>query len=216
MRILDISVGIDEKLPVWPGDPQPALSWVGRMTSGDIANISAMSMGAHTGTHIDAPLHFLEDADSLDHIALSALIGEAQVLEVPEDVTLITADVLSAGEQIHCERVLLKTRNSRFWEGEGDRFRQDFTALDVSAAEYLVQRGVCLVGIDYLSIAPYEDPAPTHTLLLQAKVVILECVNLSEAAAGRYQLVCLPMKLTGREAAPARAVLISDEMRVAI
>jgi arylformamidase len=106
--------------------------------------------------------------------------------------------------------VLLKTRNSYFWAGSGGEFRQDFTALDASAAEYLVRHGVRLVGIDYLSIAPYDEPSPTHKLLLRAKVVILESIDLSEAKAGVYQLVCLPMKLTGREAAPARAVLIIE------
>ena len=210
MKILDISVGIDEKLPVWPGDPKPEISWIGRISAGDPANITALSMGAHTGTHIDAPLHFLENAETLDDFSLSTLIGEAQVIVVPDAVSLITADILHSLEEIRCERVLLKTRNSQFWEGEGLPFQQNFTALDVSAAEYLVRHGVRLVGIDYLSIAPFDEASPTHTLLLQAKVVILESLNLSEAAAGFYQLVCLPIKLTGREAAPARAVLIVE------
>ena len=210
MKIFDISVGIDENLPVWPGDPKPELSWIGRISAGDLSNITEINIGAHTGTHIDAPLHFLPDGGTLDSIALSTLVGEAQVLEVPENVTLITAEVLSMLEEIRCERVLLKTRNSQFWSGEGSQFRQDFTALDASAAEYLVRHGVRLVGIDYLSIAPYDEPSPTHKLLLRAKVVILESIDLSEAKAGVYQLVCLPMKLTGREAAPARAVLIIE------
>ncbi len=210
MKIFDISVGIDENLPVWPGDPKPELSWIGRISAGDLSNITEINIGAHTGTHIDAPLHFLPDGGTLDSIALSTLVGEAQVLEVPENVTLITAEVLSMLEEIRCERVLLKTRNSHFWAGSGGEFRQDFTALDASAAEYLVRHGVRLVGIDYLSIAPFEDPTPTHKLLLQEQVVILESINLSGVTAGTYQLVCLPMKLTGREAAPARAVLIIE------
>jgi len=210
MKIIDISVGIDENLPVWPGDPNPHLSWIGSINAGDSANITGISMGAHTGTHIDAPLHFLQNGASLDEIALSTLIGDAQVLEVPGDAALITAEVLTSLEEICCERLLLKTRNSQFWSGSGLEFRQDFTALDVSAAEFLVRRGVRLIGIDYLSIAPFNDPTPTHTLLLRQNVVILESINLADVPAGFYQLVCLPIKLTAREAAPVRAVLISD------
>ncbi len=210
MKIIDISVGIDENLPVWPGDPNPELSWIGSINAGDSANITGLSMGAHTGTHIDAPLHFLQNGASLDEIALSTLIGDAQVLEVPGDAALISAEVLTGLEEIRCERLLLKTRNSQFWSGSGLEFRQDFTALDVSAAEFLVRRGVRLIGIDYLSIAPFNDPTPTHTLLLRQNVVILESINLADVPAGFYQLVCLPIKLTAREAAPVRAVLISD------
>jgi len=210
MKIIDISVGIDENLPVWPGDPNPHLSWIGSINAGDAANITGISMGAHTGTHIDAPLHFLQNGASLDEISLSTLIGDAQVLEVPGDAALITAEVLTSLEEICCERLLLKTRNSQFWSGSGLEFRQDFTALDVSAAEFLVRRGVRLIGIDYLSIAPFNDPTPTHTLLLRQNVVILESINLADVPAGFYQLVCLPIKLTAREAAPVRAVLISD------
>ena len=210
MKIIDISVGIDGNLPVWPGDPNPELSWIGSISAGDSANITGISMGAHTGTHIDAPLHFLQNGASLDEIDFSTLIGDAQVLEVPGDAALITAEVLTALEEIRCERLLLKTRNSQFWSGSGLEFRQDFTALDVSAAEFLVRRGVRLIGIDYLSIAPFNDPTPTHTLLLRQNVVILESINLADVPAGFYQLVCLPLKLTAREAAPVRAVLISD------
>jgi len=210
MKIIDISVGIDENLPVWPGDPNPHLSWIGSINAGDSANITGISMGAHTGTHIDAPLHFLQNGASLDEISLSTLIGDAQVLEVPGDAALITAEVLTSLEEICCERLLLKTRNSQFWSGSGLEFRQDFTALDVSAAEFLVRRGVRLIGIDYLSIAPFNDPTPTHTLLLRQNVVILESINLADVPAGFYQLVCLPIKLTAREAAPVRAVLICD------
>ncbi len=208
MHFLDISVGIDENLPIWPGDPTPEVSWISEISAGEPANISAIKIGAHTGTHIDAPLHFLSDGVSLDSIDLSVLVGEAQVLEIPSDVRLITAKILDGLEGITCERVLLKTRNSRFWSEEGAGFREDFTALDVSAAEYLVRQGVRLVGIDYLSIAPYDDPVPTHAFLLKNQVAILESLNLSQASAGKYFLVCLPLKLTGREAAPARAVLV--------
>jgi len=208
MRIFDISVGIDENLPVWPGDPEPVIKWIGRLEAGDQANISALNFGAHTGTHIDAPFHFLPDGQALDAIPLSTLIGDAQVLAVPEDVFLITADVLRSLQKIKSERLLLKTRNSRFWSESQAQFRTDFTALDSSAAEYIVQAGVRLVGVDYLSVAPYDNPSPTHEILLRAGVVILESLDLSQVSAGRYELICLPIKLTGREAAPARAVLI--------
>jgi len=208
MEIYDISVGIDENLPIWPGDPRPSITWLGKLSAGDVANISALDLGAHTGTHIDAPLHFLADGMGLDGFPLSTLIGDVQVLELPEEVHLITKDVIESQLDLISDKLLFKTRNSRFWSEYRGKFQEDFTALDSTAAELLVRLGVKLVGIDYLSIAPFNNPTPTHEILLRGNVVILESIDLSEVSAGSYELVCLPIKLTGREAAPARAVLI--------
>ncbi len=168
-----------------------------------------MEFGLHTGTHMDAPYHFLAQGATLDKIALERLIGPVTVLEVPQDVSVLSGDVLArlpAG--LITERVLFKTRNSTYWSEHPHRFHKDFVAIDPSGADFLVERGVRLVGIDYLSIAPFRQGQATHEALLGAGVVILEGLDLSGVSQGEYQLYCLPLKIGGVEGAPVRAILI--------
>lgn len=208
MKTYDISIPITRDIPVWPGDPDPKIERVGKIEEGDEANISRIAMGAHTGTHVDAPFHFIEDGNALETIPLNLMMGRAYVLHLP-DVDLITADVLIKAEiPPRTRRVLFKTRNSDYWARGETEFQTDFVALSANGAQYLVDRGVKLVGIDYLSIAPFDDPVPTHKILLEAEVVILEGVNLSEVSQGRYTFYCLPLSLQGVDGAPARAILI--------
>ena len=210
MAIFDISIGIDENLPLWPGDPELRLHWAANIEQGDLVNLTELSMGIHTGTHIDAPLHFLPNGKPIDSLSLNVFVGEAQVVAIPQDVNLITVDILQDVCEINAARILFKTKNSQLWETS--KFQQDYVALEASAAQWLVDQGVQLVGIDYLSIAPFKDPAPTHETLLNNEVVIVESLDLRLVKPGIYTLICLPLKLVGREAAPARAILLSPEV----
>ncbi|HBG59919.1 MAG TPA: cyclase family protein [Anaerolineaceae bacterium] len=210
MAIFDISIGIDENLPLWPGDPELRLQWAANIEQGDLVNLTELSMGIHTGTHIDAPLHFLPNGKPIDSLSLNVFVGEAQVVAIPQNVNLITVDILQDVCEINAARILFKTKNSQLWETS--KFQQDYVALEASAAQWLVDQGVQLVGIDYLSIAPFKDPAPTHETLLNNEVVIVESLDLRLVKPGIYTLICLPLKLVGREAAPARAILLSPEV----
>jgi arylformamidase len=211
-RIIDISVTVTPILPVWPGDPAVVLERVSKMEDGADANVSRVEMGAHTGTHVDAPYHFVDGGYAVEDLALDALVGPAVVVEISEKVDRIDAALLSqAGIGPGVERVLFKTRNSRYWVEQRREFQKDFVAIAPDGAEWLVQQGVRLVGIDYLSVAPYDDPAPTHRILLGGQVVALEGLDLSRVAAGEYMLYCLPVKLGGSDGAPARAILIQEQ-----
>ena len=211
MKFYDITLTIRPSMPVWPGDPKVILDRISKIEEGANANVSKISMSVHTGTHMDAPFHFLKEGKSVDTIPLEILIGPAQVIQVPDGVEAITAGVLekaAIGEGI--ERLLIKTRNSAYWTNPDHAFQTGFLAVEADGAAYLVKRGVKLVGIDYLSIAPYKKSRPTHETLLKAGMVILEGVDLSAVPAGFYQLICLPLKLGGSDGSPARAVLIEE------
>ena len=208
MRTYDITLTISPDLPTWPGDLGVELVRVDKIEDGSNANVSRVSMGVHTGTHVDAPFHFLQDGTTVDKLNLSLLTGRAYVLHLP-DVEVITAAVLEEAQiPPRTRRVLFKTRNSDFWvKGEPD-FQTDFVGLSEDGAEYLVRRGVKLVGVDYLSVAPFKNSRPTHEKLLEAGVVIVEGLDLSEVSQGRYTIYCLPLKLANSDGAPARAILI--------
>ena len=211
MRIHDISLTVTPKLPTWPGDPKVELERVEKIEDGANANVSRLAIGVHTGTHVDAPFHFLSDGTSIETLPLDVLIGAVQVVDLGDSVDLITAEVLKSADLIHeVTRVLFKTRNSQFWARGEAEFQTGFVGISADGAEFLVKQGIQLVGIDYLSIAPFKQSKPTHQILLNAKIVVLEGVNLSQVKAGVYQLVCLPLKLGGSDGAPARTVLIQQ------
>lgn len=208
MRTYDISLTISSSLPVWPGDPKVLLERVGKIEEGSNANVSRITMGVHTGTHIDAPFHFLQDGKTVEHMQINMLTGRAYVLYLP-DVDVITGSVLETAQiPPRMRRVLFKTRNSDLWSHHVSDFQTDFVGLSADGAEYLVNRGVKLVGVDYLSVAPYKKSRPTHEILMKAGVVIVEGLDLSAVPQGRYTLFCLPLKLAGSDGAPARAILI--------
>lgn len=207
MPIYDITVPIRSGMPVYEGDPGIDIQPWSALAKGDSANVSFLHFGAHTGTHVDAPAHFLEGARKIDALSLNVLIGPARVIRVPDEVAEIDPDFLAGCNLDQVERVLFHTRNSSFWN-EG--FRKDFTHLSPKAAQILVDRRVILVGTDYLSIEKFHSGHHrTHLTLLSNNVVIVEGLNLSDVAAGDYELICLPLKIAdgAGDGAPARAVL---------
>ncbi len=193
---------------VWPGDPPVTMQHSSSIASGDNANVSQISMSCHTGTHVDAPDHFLNNGKTVENLSLDLLVGRAYVLYLPK-VNIITASVLMEAEiPPRTRRLLFKTKNSDFWTSGNGEFHTDFVGLSVDAAELLVDRNVKLVGIDYLSIAPYKMGKAVHTILLDAGVVLIEGLDLSQVSQGRYTLHCLPLKLAGADGAPARCILV--------
>lgn len=208
MRTYDISLTIFPNLPVWPGDSPPQFKHLKRLEQGADANVSEITINVHSGTHVDAPAHFLPKGKTVDQLLLKALTGRAFVLHLP-NVDLITAKILSETFiPPRTRRILFKTRNSEYWAKQDFTFHSDYVALSPDGAEFLVNRGIKLVGIDYLSISPYGDTVQTHRILLESGVVIVEGLDLSQISGGRYTLFCLPLKLAGLEASPARAILI--------
>jgi len=203
MEILDVSIPIRTRMPIYPANPGVALRRIDAIADGAVANVSAVDLGAHTGTHVDAPNHFLDGAGGVDTVALAPLIGPAVVVDATAvDKTLDAAAVAAAGMPAGAERVLFKTRNSQLWEQ--DEFSEDFVSFDASGARALLDAGVRLVGIDYLSVG---DPG-AHRALLGADVAVVEGLDLRAVEPGPYQLVCLPLKLVGSDGGPARAVLL--------
>lgn len=212
MQIYDISVEINPSLPIWPGDPPFDLERVSKIEDGANANVSRVTMGVHTGTHIDAPFHFLREGSTVERVALEKLVGPAQVISVPEEAEVIDSGVLERLSLAEgATRLLLKTRNSRFWEEPQSVFHTDFVGVSADGAEYLVARGVQLVGIDYLSIAPYKKSRPTHEILLRNGTVIVEGLNLSAVPTGEYNLYCMPLRLAGSDGGPARVILVRHD-----
>lgn len=209
-RYLDISLTISPDLPHWPGSPLTELTRRRDMAQGDSVNDSVLTCGVHTGTHVDAPLHFLADGADVTDLSLEALIGPAIVAVLPEVEAITARDLEALNLPPDTRRLLLRTRNSESWQ-RGDRaFCPDFVALTTDAAHWVVARGIRLIGIDYLSIQRFRDNSETHIALLQAGVVIVEGLNLAGIEPGDYELICLPLKLAGAEGAPARAVLMSN------
>ncbi len=211
MKIHDISLPISPNLPTWPGDPKIELRSISKMEDGADANVTHLSATVHIGTHVDAPYHFLGgDAPTVEQLDLGVLTGPAQVVALPELGAAITAaDLEAASIPAGTTRLLLKTRNSALW-ARGERvFQEDFVALDAGAAEWVVAHGIQLVGVDYLSVAPFKAPVPTHRILLRAGVIPVEGLDLSAVEPGAYTLFCLPLKIMGSDGAPARAILIS-------
>ena len=209
MEIYDITVPIRSSMPVYEGDPGVKIEPWSAFAKGDSSNVSMLSFGAHTGTHVDAPAHFVEGARRIDALSLDVLIGPARVLRVPDDLNEIDPEFINRGDLSGVERVLFHTRNSTFWN-EG--FRKDFTHLLPEAAQLLVDRGIKLVGTDYLSIEKFHSGHHrTHLTLLSNNVVIVEGLNLAEVPEGDYELICLPLKIAegAGDGAPARAVLRS-------
>ncbi len=208
MRVYDVTLTISPALPTWPGDPTVKVERNLKMEQGDVCNLTHLSLSAHTGTHVDAPFHFIPDGDTVENLPLKTLIGRAYVVDLPRAERITTETLQNADIPPRTRRVLFKTRNSRQWAKGATDFIENYVALTPDAAAYLVKRGVKLVGVDYLSVAPFDDVAPTHEVLLKAGVVIVEGLDLSEVAQGRYTFYCLPLKIAGSDGAPARAMLV--------
>jgi arylformamidase len=208
MHTYDISLTISPTMPTWPGDPRVVLERFEKIEEGSSANVSRIEMSVHTGTHVDAPYHFIPEGKSVDRMSLRTLTGRAYVLDLPEVDRITAQDIERSDLPPRTRRLLFKTRNSNYWARQDNEFQEDFVGICEDAAEYLVKRGVKLVGVDYLSVAPFRHSRPTHEVFLKAGVVVVEGLNLSEVSQGRYTLYCLPLKLDGSDGAPARAILV--------
>lgn len=207
-KLIDISVTLQTGLPIWPGNEPMSVVQLEKIKDGSAANVTQFGTNSHTGTHIDAPLHFVDGGKTTLDIPLEKLTGSCQVVDL-QGRKKITADDLE-GLQLHSgvEKLLFKTDNSRLWENMVDqRFYEDYCALTADAAQWVVDRSIHLVGIDYLSIQLFRDPPDTHVILLSNEVVIVEGLDLRQVSPGSYRLICLPLKIKGVEGALARAVL---------
>jgi arylformamidase len=202
VRAIDVSVTIRSPMPIYDGNPGVDIALAQSIDRGDVANVSRLQLGAHTGTHVDAPRHFIPDAPGADQLALELFVGPCVVADATAASRRIDAELIESLDLgPGTERVLLKTSNSRLWER--DSFTTDFVRLDGSGAAALVQRGVRLVGIDYLSIG---DP-DAHHALLERDIGVVEGLDLRNVDPGSYFLACLPLKIADCDGAPARAVL---------
>ncbi len=187
MKIYDISLPVYTGMVHWPDNPPVELERALNIDKGDAANVSKLSEGVHTGTHVDAPVHFIPGGAGTEALDLGVLVGPALVVHLGDDVGDITAAVLDlAGIPAGTERVLFRTRNSSYWAHDADTFHEDFVAVRDDGATWLVEHGLRLVGVDYLSVAPYDDGTPTHRTLLKAGVIPLEGLNLDGIEAGLY------------------------------
>jgi arylformamidase len=214
MKFFDITIPISNDVPIYEGDPKAEVRSFMRLADGAVANVTQLCCGVHTGTHVDAPNHFIEGARRVDDLDLDKLVGLCHVIEIDHTVDGIALEHLRgiAG----AERVLFKTRNSEFWNYPEKGFRTDFTYLTPEAARVLAISGVKLVGIDYLSIEEFGSKNfATHKALLQKEVIILEGVDLRQVPPGDYEIICLPLKYLGGEGdgAPARTILTKAEPR---
>ena len=203
---IDVSVTVRSGMPHWPDNPPIVMERVMDLSRGDAANVSHLAMGVHSGTHMDGPVHFIHEAPGLDEMPLAATMGEARVIEI-EDPREITVEELTRHGLKEGERVLFRTSNSiRCWRAAG--FVEDFVYISEQAARYLAETRVRTVGVDYLSVGGYHaDGALIHRILLEAGIWIIEGLDLSPVTGGRYEMICLPVKLHGSDGAPARAIL---------
>lgn len=208
MKIYDVTIAVSESVPTFPGDPKVEIDLCNAISKGDAANVSELRFGAHTGTHVDAPNHFIQGTRHVSELDLEKLVGDARVIELSEDVLSVEPHHVENLEDV--ERVLFKTRNSNFWSEPEKGFREDFTYISPEAARVLVGKGVKLVGIDYLSVEKFGAGSfDTHITFLEKEVVIIEGLDLRKVPAGDYEIVCLPLKFTGggNDGAPARTIL---------
>lgn len=205
MKLIDVSVPLDASLPTYPGNTPFTLEPIQRIANGDHANLSSLHLSAHAGTHVDAPRHFFEGAPATESLPLEMLFGRTRVVEITSRSGIDAADLagIDLSEDI---RVLFRTPNSRLW---GDpAFHKDYVGLTESGARHLVEHGIKVVGVDYLSVEKFRNPgAPAHHILLGGGTIVIEGLNLREAEPGMYDMYCLPLRIVGSDGAPARVVL---------
>jgi arylformamidase len=211
VKVYDVSLVMRAGMPTWPGEDGPKATPLRRIAKGDTANVSIVTFGNHTGTHVDPPVHFIEGAGTVDLLPVDALVGRCSVVEYDGPGHIGAAWLERAGVPAGTERILFKTRNSERWREPVKAFDRDFVALDRTAARWCVARGLKLVGIDYLSIEPQGPEKagyPTHKTLLGARIVIIEGLDLKDVPPGAYDLACGAIKFEGGDGAPARVFLI--------
>jgi arylformamidase len=215
-RIIDVSIPVHPGMLVYPEDPAVELEPAKRIDRGDPSNVSTLRLGTHTGTHVDPPAHFLPGGPTADVLPLDVLVGPAVVVDLRDAEGAIgPADLDRLALPDGVERLLLRTANSELWgRSAGAAFPDSWIGLAADGAGWIVEHGVRLAGIDFLSIEPPDTGVgvgfPTHRALLAAGVVVVEGLDLREAPAGRYEMLCLPLRLAGGDGAPARVVLVAE------
>jgi len=205
MKLIDVSVPLDAALPTYPNNTPFSLEPVKRVARGESSNVSTLHMSAHCGTHVDAPRHFFDDRPGTEALPLEMLIGRTRVVEVSSRSSISAGDLsaIDLGEDI---RLLIKTRNSRLWGSP--EFHTEYVGVSESGARHLVDRGIKVVGVDYLSVEQFHAPgAPAHHVLLGAGTIVIEGLNLAGVEPGIYEMICLPLRIVGADGAPARVVL---------
>jgi arylformamidase len=207
MKIYDVTLPISPAMPVWPGDPPVSLKMVKRIEDGAKDNLSHLASSVHIGTHVDAPLHFIAGGGDISSLSLDVLIGPATVVALPDADAITAGDLARLNLPRQVKRLLFKTRNGALPPTE---FSKDFVALTLDAAQWIVERGVRLVGVDYMSVEHFDGDGSVHRALLGAGVVAVEGLDLRDVPPGDYTLYCLPMKLAGSEGAPARVILVAE------
>lgn len=204
---LDVTRTVTAGMAHWPGDPEVEIDLIVDMSKGEACNVSRLSMCAHTGTHMDAPVHFLRDGAGVEAAPLAVLMGMARVIAIEDPVSVRRAELEKHAIQAG-ERIIFRTRNTLIpWESD---FRMDFVYIAADAAQLLAEKKVSLVGIDYMSVGGfYHDMVETHVALLEAGIWIVENLDLREIAPGPWEIICLPLKIPGCDGAPARALMRS-------
>ncbi len=210
--IRDISVLLIPGMPTWPGDGSVSAEPASRIANADHSNVTRLQHTSHTGTHLDAPWHFIDSGKKLESIQLGRLIGDCFVVDLTKlDHNITDSDLEAAQIPPQTKRLLLKTRNSSLWQNPQHRFEENFIGVEPSGARWLTSHGVDLIGIDYLSIEPFSGDGETHRLLLMSEMVIVEGLDLRGISAGTYRLICLPLRLGDLDGAPCRVVLESRD-----
>ena len=205
MKLIDVSVPLDGKLPTYPNNTPFQLEPIKRIADGGSSNVSTLHMSAHSGTHVDAPRHFFDNGVGVDALPLDMLVGRARVIEIASRKG-ITAQDLAAFNLAEDVRLLIKTSNSRLWGTP--EFHADYVGVTESGARHLVEHGVKVVGVDYLSVEVFRTAgAPAHHVLLGAGTIVIEGLNLRDVDPGVYDMYCLPLRIVGSDGAPARVVL---------
>ncbi len=205
MKLIDVSVPLDAQLPTYPHNTPFTLEPIKRMARGDSSNVSTLHMSAHTGTHVDAPRHFFDDGAGTEALRLDLLVGRARVIQIDSrrGVAAEDLDPIDLSDDI---RVLIKTHNSRLWDSP--EFHADYVGVTESGAKHLVEHGIKVVGVDYLSVEQFKNPgAPAHHVLLGAGTIVIEGLDLRDVDPGVYEMFCLPLRVVGSDGAPARVVL---------
>ena len=205
MKLIDVTVPLDSNVPTYPGNTPFQLEAIKRLAQGDSSNLSTLHLSAHAGTHVDAPRHFFDEGPGTEQLALEMLCGRARVIELTTRKGITSQD-LAEFDLTEDVRLLIKTHNSRLWGMPV--FHDDFIGVTESAARFLVEHGVKLLGVDYLSVEEFKKPgAPAHRTLLGAGTIVIEGLNLRDVEPGTYELFCLPLSIVGADGAPARVIL---------
>lgn len=211
MKIYDISLPLHPNMVVWPDSQNVSVQRVFDQENGDIATVSTLTLGIHTGTHLDAPLHFVRKGNAIESLELTSLCGPALVYHAL-DADLLTADLFEKlNTPSGTERLLIRTHNSDLWRNGITEFKPDYVAVSADGAQWLVDHKIKMIGVDYLSVAPFNDLVTPHEILLKAGIIPLEGLDLSQVDPGLYMLYCLPLKLVGVEGAPARTILVTND-----